>query len=344
VALSRSFKVSLLLSVLIHAGVFAALDRESVSQKILAEPKPLLAKRAEPKVVRFELIDTPASAETSEPPKKTDLVSDKNTRAQDRFQGEKKLKDSPHMEGKHEDSKDTRPKMVAAKPPTPPKPERIVKTATPRDSSGEGAARRAPANDKKEPSKPPVLPENEPPKLSVVREKEPSKPKEAIRVAPEPENKEIIRLAKKAPVLAEPTAPSPAMTPPRIMSSASARNTGADAQIAGELSFAATRHFFGEYLLKMKQAVEAEWISRLVSQYSGIVRSRTVVDFKIQPDGRVTDVDASSTEGDPYFALICISSIRDAQPFEEIPYGDIPGLPEEFKGKPLSIRFTFRYN
>jgi len=322
VALSRSFKVSLLLSVLIHAGVFAALGRESVSQKILAEPKPLLAKRAEPKVVRFELIDTPASAETPEPPKKTDLVSDKNTRAQDRFQGEKKLKDSPHMEGKREDSKDTRPKMVAAKPPTPPKPERIVKTATPTDSSGEGTTRRAPANDKKEPPK----------------------PKEAIRVAPEPENKEIIRLAKKAPVLAEPTAPSPAMTPPHIMSSASARNTGADAQIAGELSFAATRHFFGEYLLKMKQAVEAEWISRLVSQYSGIVRSRTVVDFKIQPDGRVTEVDASSSEGDPYFALICISSIRDAQPFEEIPYDDIPGLPEEFKGKPLSIRFTFRYN
>jgi len=333
VALSRSFKVSLLLSVLIHAGVFAALSRESVSQKILAEPKPLLAKRAEPKVVRFELIDTPASAETSEPPKKTDLVSDKNARAQDRFQGEKKLKDSPHMEGKHEDSKDTRPKMVAAKPPAPPKPERIVKTATPKDSSGEGAARRVPANDKKEPPKP-----------SVVREKEPSKPKEAIQVAPEPENKEIIRLAKKAPVLAEPTAPSPAMTPPHIMSSASARNTGADAQIMGELSFAATRHFFGEYLLKMKQAVEAEWISRLVSQYSGIVRSRTVVDFKIQPDGLVTEVDASSTEGDPYFALICISSIRDAQPFEEIPYDDIPGLPEEFKGKPLSIRFTFRYN
>ena len=321
-ALSRSFKVSLLLSVLIHSGVFAALGRESFSQKILAEPKPLLAKRAEPKVVRFELIDTPASAETSEPPKKTDLVSDKNTRAQDRFQGEKKLKNSPHMEGKREDSKDTRPKMVAAKPPTPSKPERIVKTATPKDSSGEGAARRAPTNDKKEPPK----------------------PKESIRVAPEPENKEIIKLAKKPPVLAEPTAPSPAMTPPHIMSSASARNTGADAQITGELSFAATRHFFGEYLLKMKQAVEAEWISRLVSQYSGIVRSHTVVDFKIQPDGRVTEVDASSSEGDPYFALICISSIRDAQPFEEIPYDDIPGLPEEFKGKPLSIRFTFRYN
>jgi outer membrane biosynthesis protein TonB len=134
------------------------------------------------------------------------------------------------------------------------------------------------------------------------------------------------------------------MTPPVIMSSASARSAGADARITGELSFATTRHFFGEYLLGMKQAVETEWISRLVSQYTGLVRSEAVIDFKIQPDGSVTDLDISSTEGDSYFSLICVSSIQDAQPFDEIPYDDIAGLPEEFIGKPLSIRFTFRYN
>ena len=125
---------------------------------------------------------------------------------------------------------------------------------------------------------------------------------------------------------------------------ASANNADADARITGELSYAASRHFFGEYLLKMKHTVERQWISRLVSQYTGIVSSRAVIDFKIQPDGSVTDMVVNSVEGDSYFPIICASSINDAQPFDRIPYDETQGLPDEFVNKPLNIRFTFQYN
>ncbi|NQU07788.1 MAG: hypothetical protein HQ583_04435 [Candidatus Abyssubacteria bacterium] len=335
------------------------MSHEGIAKKILASPKPLLAGKTKPTAVHFELVDTPASAKTSEPPKKTNLISDKNTRAQDKFKSEEKLEDSPHMESKHEESKDTRPRAVVRKPPKPPK---TALETPPEKSSQAPDSSRASDEAKKEPLKLPEKPEKEarskpvpepkkqlPPRAALTqtlhpvptREKKPATPAEEKRTAPEPKKKEVVRLAKKAPAQREEPA-APAILP-RITSPASARNTGADAQITGELSFGATRHFFGEYLLKVKQAVEAQWLSRLVSQYTSVTRAQAVIDFKIQPDGRVTDVDVSSFEGDLFFTLLCLSSIRDAQPFDTIPVDEIPGLPEDFRNKPLNIRFTFRY-
>jgi protein TonB len=304
--LSRSFKISLLLSLLVHAGGFVALSYEPIARKVQAAPAPMLARKSEPKVVRFELVDTPSSAETPEAPKKSALVSNKNTRAQDAFKGETPLANAPHMEGKHEESKDTRPKGVVTAPPqeSPPKPK---------------------------------------PREQTQPEKE--TPSEEKPVTPEPDEPQIIQLAKKAPEpskLAEEAATPSA--PSRIVSMASAKNIGADAEITGELSYAASRYFFGEYLLKMKQAVEQQWISRLVSNYSGIVNSQAVLTFKIQPDGQVTDLTVRSSEGDPYFPVVCASSVQAAQPFDKIPYEQAPGLPAEHMNKPLKIQFTFNYN
>ncbi|UCD58306.1 MAG: hypothetical protein JSV16_04105 [Candidatus Hydrogenedentota bacterium] len=333
-AFSRSFKVSLLISTLIHLGAFAALNQESVAQRILGSPVILLARKSEPKIVRFELVETPASAEVSEPPEKTNLISDKTTRAQDNFRSDKKLHDSPHMEGKHEDSKDTRPRMVVSRPPVSldeqKKPQKTV-----------GVAPSEKPSEKAEPQREEKKISPEPPDET---QKKLIEPEESIEVAPERKEKEVIQLAKKAPAPAEPAVSTPPSMAPRVISAASSRNVDADAQITGELSFGATRHFFGEYLLTMKQAVERQWVSRLISRYTGIVSSRAVVDFKIQPDGSVTDVVVNSAEGDPYFALVCVSSIDDAQPFDKIPYNEIQGLPDEFVNKPLNIRFTFQYN
>ena len=64
----------------------------------------------------------------------------------------------------------------------------------------------------------------------------------------------------------------------------------------------------------------------------------------IQPDGSVPDIAVHSVEGDSYFAVLCVSSINAAQPFAAIPYEKVQGLPDEFIGKPLNIRFTFQYN
>jgi outer membrane biosynthesis protein TonB len=331
-----------------HAGVFAALDREPVAGKIFAPPKRVLAKKPKPtpKSVRFELIDTPASAKVPKPPKKSTLMSDKHTRAQDKFQGKKKLEDSPHLEGTRADSKDTRPRTVIAKPAAPPKPKP--------EKLREKTVSRPPA--KKEKPEPKSVAEKQPveqtkePTQKNTPEKEPAQVAGEIRVTPSPKEKEVIRLAKKTPAETAPIVPVPPRPPPatvatpEISTSVDAGNLGGDAIIEGEISFGATRHYFGEYLLKMKQAIETQWISQLVSRYTGIAMSTAAIDFKIQPDGTATNIVIHSNEGDPYFPIICISAIRDAQPFEVIPYDDIRGLPEEFKDKPLNIRFTFRYN
>jgi outer membrane biosynthesis protein TonB len=335
VAGSRSFKIALILSCLLHLGAFVALDQEAVSLKMLAPPPPTVAlKKSKPQSVQFELVDTPPSARAATPPEKTNLMSDKNTRAQDRFEGKEKLKNAPHMEGKNDKAKDTRPKMTAPQPPkrgaepTPPAP---------------------PQEDvKPEPKPEPVEKKEEPPQKAKEAEavallKPEPKPQQKDEPALEMPKKEVLQLAKKTPDVQPPDLTAPQFISPGV-SPASARNTDADAELTGELSYAASRHFFGEYLLKMKEAVERQWVSRLVSKYTGIVSSQAVIDFKIQPDGSVADLSVETSEGDPYFPVVCVSSINDAQPFGNIPYEQASGLPEKYMNKPLNIRFTFRYN
>jgi outer membrane biosynthesis protein TonB len=280
----------------------------------------------------FELVETPSSAAVPTPPEKATLMSDKNARAQDAFQSDKKLKNSPHMEGKNPESKDTRPKMIVPQPPAPPAPANPQKKASPQEKM---AKKETPQKDSERKPKEAAVDASTQVKLS--------KSPEPDFLKPESLQKEVIQLAKK-PADASASIPPAAPAPSRVVTAASSRNADADAQITGELSFGASHHFFGQYLLKMKQAVERQWLSRLVTSYTGIVSSKAVIDFKIQPDGRVTDLAVQSSEGDPYFPLVCVSSINDAQPFDKIPYSESRGLPDRFMGKPLNIRFTFQYN
>ncbi|GAB4335417.1 MAG: hypothetical protein Kow0099_07860 [Candidatus Abyssubacteria bacterium] len=324
---------------MIHLGVFTALGQESLVQKVTRPPEVLLARRMEarPKPISFELVDTPASAESDTPPEHSRLMSDKNTRAQDLFEGEKKLDNSPHMEGRHEDSRDTRPRAEVI----PPAPPAAKAEARPEQATPKPAMRPA-----KRPAEKPDAKKTEAPNgvsVEPARKEEPPEKEANPVIRPEPEERKVIQLAKKLPEAGAAGA-SVAPSAPHIVTTASSRNVNADAEITGELSFGASRHFFGEYLLKMKQAVERQWVSRLVSQYTGVVSSEAVIDFKIQPDGSVTDLSVAEVDGDAYFSVVCVSSITDAQPFGEIPYDAIEGLPEEYKNKALSVRFTFRYH
>jgi outer membrane biosynthesis protein TonB len=229
-----------------------------------------------------------------------------------------------------------RPTPQPAPPPAQLKPAQPTAKPEPKpDAAEEGKDVKA-----KEPARKELAKREEEPLQQVSPKKKTLKPVERTRAAPEPKEKEVIRLAKKAPAKARPMPPAF----PRMGAGVSAANMSGNAEITGEISFGATRHFFGDYLLKMKQAVETEWMSNLISRYSGIERSTAAIDFKIQPDGRVTDIEIESNEGDPYFPLVCVSSIQSAQPFDEIRYSEIRGLPEELIDRPLSVRFTFRYN
>ena len=312
-----------------------AFDQEIVSRKMLEPPPPaVVARKNKPQSVQFELVDTPPSARAATPPEKTNLMSDKHTRAQDLIEDKEKQKDAPHMEGRNDKAKDTRPKMMA---PAPPKRGAEPKPPEPQQQEAKPKPEPKPAEKQEEP------PQKTKEAEAVALLKPEPKPQPKEEPAPEVPKKEVLQLAKKTPDAQPPNPTTPQLASPGL-SPANARNTDADAELTGELSYAASRHFFGEYLLKMKEAVERQWVSRLVSKYTGIVSSQAVIDFKIQPDGSVTDLSVETSEGDAYFPVVCVSSINDAQPFGVIPYEQASGLPEKYMNKPLNIRFTFRYN
>jgi hypothetical protein len=173
-------------------AAFLAFDQEAISAKLL-EPPALMVRteaKAKPQIMNFELIDTPSSAQTAAPPEKTNLASNKNTRAQDLFESERALKNEPHMEGKNEDSKDTRPRMIAPEPPRPPaKPKQEAKTpAPPKEILKEP--------EKKEP------PKEEPPKMkeAAASVSVAPRPKPPAPPPPEPQRpkREALQLAKRS--------------------------------------------------------------------------------------------------------------------------------------------------
>jgi TonB family protein len=92
---------------------------------------------------------------------------------------------------------------------------------------------------------------------------------------------------------------------------------------------------FKSYLIPVVRSVKASWYS-LVPE-SAILKKRCVaIQFKILPDGRVTEMEYASTSGDIGLDHAAWGGIMAAEPF--------PPLPAEFKGNHLTLRFAFFYN
>lgn len=368
----RSFTVALGLSLLLHLG--AALSFGSRRLAALLQPAPLAL--PQPRQVRFELVDTPKAAETKTPPAESRFMSNRNTRAQDNTPADDPtLRDQPKIteDGKSHDLRrvakrppsvepavqfPSAPPAPAAEPtppvqasppappspPTPPaarpprpKPAAQKRDAPPAPTQRDTAAVQVPAPARKTEREPDrAAPEPTPaPPAPPVPEVQPLPKKDPTR-----ERFEVAKAERNLRALeedAEAESGRPTLTRAEAEQLASAR-------MQGEFSYGATKHFFGDYLLALKERVEQRWIARLVSEYSSVRHSRVVVDFKILASGEVTGLYVSGLEGDPYFKVICVHTIEDATPFPPVPYTEVEGLPPDLVNKPLNIRFTFEYN
>lgn len=93
-------KISLVISLLLHLLILSSYQSISkiklfpVDKKNISAVPPEIEKRLE-----FELVETPSDARSEKPPENTNLVSDKNSIARDRYKGKDKPIGAPYSNG-----------------------------------------------------------------------------------------------------------------------------------------------------------------------------------------------------------------------------------------------------
>ncbi len=339
----RGFAVALGCSLAAHLGMGFALGQDGFVR--LLRPRTPVVVPPEPQPVRFTLVESPDSAETDVPPEESRFVSDRNTRAQDQTPpAEEVREDQPRIEeeGESYDLRTVaRAPVVAIPNPTPPPP---------------AAEPRSPAPVPLEPAPTPAAPvgivPERPPAAEPVPQPAPDRPVHRPPPPPPPpitllpkkgatqERRQIAKLQKEIAALRA----AAEVQPGRVTESQVHAVELANARVRGEFSYGAAQHFFGAYLLEMKRRVEREWFSRLLTDYSRVVHSRVVIDFKVYGSGSVGNMAFVEQQGDEYFAVLCWHAIEAAAPFDTVPYATVQGIPPELQNKPLNIRFTFHYN
>ena len=328
----RSFQIAVALSVVLHAAAGAVL----LSQPVRAFLQPRRTAPAPPTAVRFELVNTPQSAETDEPPADSRFASNRNTRAQDQTpRDDPQALDQPRLPGggkSHDlrpveqapvpspapDSPPPAPAVIAAPLPAPParrtapvpsRPPAAAEESTARTQPEPAALHMRPAAVPREPAEAQPVAAPPPPPI-------PAPPVQPLpRKTPAPPRFEVAKAERELAALHEATR----VQPGRTTRTALEAEAMANARVQGEFSFGATQHIFGEYLLVVKDLVEREWVARLHSDYTRVRHNRVVIDFKILASGHIDNAAVVSSVGDPYFRVVCMQSIAAAAPFPPVP-------------------------
>jgi hypothetical protein len=280
--------------------------------------------------VRFELVESPASAEVAEPPPEPRFFSDRNTRARDQSRDDLPPNRRPRVEdgtaGRDLRPRAGAPRVALPQPPAAPPVLAEPQAATPRPPLQEvgpspppepGTVTLSPRQrQREEPAPEPRRPEPRP------------APPRSPAPAPAPELRPATALA-----------PSPAPVAGRATLTAAEEDLLASALERGELSYEATQHFFADYFLALKNEIETTWNLLLLSRYSQLRRSRLTIDFLVQPDGTLGPLEVGPVTGDELFTVVCTAAIRRSAPFGPVPYD--PRLPEAVRRLPLHIRIDF---
>lgn len=327
-----------------HLSFGLALGLESVLR--LLRPSAVAVVPVTRPPVRFTLVNTPDSAATDTPPQDSRFLSNRHTRAQDHTpETNTPGEDQPRIDtsGKsHNVRPDARAPVLALVP-------------APPERAAPAVGEPAPAQSQRRVTAPPLMALRPPPAIPAKPRLAPDQPPVSLAspvktpapaVVPLPKKdvtqarREIARLQREIAALRD----APEVQPGRITMSQAAAAEVANARVRGEFSYGATQHFFGEYLLRMKERVEREWFSRLLTEYSRAVSNRVVIDFKVYSNGDVGNMQFVEQHGDPYFPVLCWNAIEAAGPFGLVPYAEVEGIPPDLANKPLNIRFTFHYN
>lgn len=108
----------------------------------------------------------------------------------------------------------------------------------------------------------------------------------------------------------------------------------------GKIAFDTKATPFGEYDRLFIAAVERTW-HQLLEDHRGNQRSgRVVVDFKLNSDGRITEMRVSDNDAGEIYGMICQRAILDPAPYQKWP----PDMLRTIGSHTREIRFTFFYN
>jgi TonB family protein len=106
---------------------------------------------------------------------------------------------------------------------------------------------------------------------------------------------------------------------------------------AGPIILSDTRGVdFGPYLARIVYTVRQNWYAVIPESARLGEKGRVALDFDIQKDGSVPDIDTAASSGSEPLDKAARAGIRASIPF--------PPLPSEFTGNHLRLRFIFLYN
>lgn len=88
---------------------------------------------------------------------------------------------------------------------------------------------------------------------------------------------------------------------------------------------------WASYMKKMQHSIKANW-----NPPSENTNSSTVLQYRVQKDGRITNIKIGKSSGNKRMDEAAIKALNDTSPLEP--------LPEFFTGKFVDVNFTFNYN
>jgi len=103
----------------------------------------------------------------------------------------------------------------------------------------------------------------------------------------------------------------------------------------GEVSFDTEKFKYAWYARIIKRKVLENWFPPYAARYLG-VKGVVVINFKIERDGSITNVELKVPSGNDSLDLAALNAIYGAAPF--------PPLPKDYSYDTLGVRFTFGYN
>lgn len=210
------------------------------------------------------------------------------------------------------------------------------------------------------PEPPAPKPAPEPPKPEPKPEPEPQPPVVADEPPPDPSPRpgdlamakpaEKLREASERKPAEQPTPPRPPATRPRTLEAArrkaglpgeKMKQQGGVRRFGLDSSFDVKSTPFGSYDAAIIAAIRQRWYDLLetrdfTANYSG----RVVLEFRLNSDGRVTDMKVSENSVSEILGLLCQRAVQDPAPF--LPW---PADLRRLVGKDYrEVRFTFYYN
>ena len=115
------------------------------------------------------------------------------------------------------------------------------------------------------------------------------------------------------------------------------RQEGGVKRLKMDSSLDAMKTSYGDYDREFIDAVRTRWYQLLENRSPGT--GKVVVEFRLHPDGRVTDLNIAQNEMSDLFGLICAQAIREPAPYRPWPLEMRRNIPKEYR----DVTFTFYY-